>query len=63
MNPLNRVLKQVTVEDIEETDRTFTMLMGDEVRQENILFKAMRQPQLWIFKEECVERRLNYFIM
>ena len=31
MNPLNRVLKQVTVEDIEETDRTFTMLMGDEV--------------------------------
>jgi len=31
MNPVNRVLKQVTVEDIEETDETFTMLMGDEV--------------------------------
>jgi len=31
MNPANRILKQVTVEDIEETDSTFTMLMGDEV--------------------------------
>ena len=31
MNPANRILKQVTVDDIEETDRTFTMLMGDEV--------------------------------
>jgi DNA gyrase subunit B len=31
MNPANRVLKQVTIDDIENTDSTFTMLMGDEV--------------------------------
>ena len=31
MNPANRVLKQVTVADAEETDGVFTMLMGDEV--------------------------------
>jgi DNA gyrase subunit B len=31
MNPENRILKQVTVEDMEEADSTFTMLMGDEV--------------------------------
>lgn len=31
MNPENRVLKQVTVEDSAEADEVFTMLMGDEV--------------------------------
>jgi DNA gyrase subunit B len=31
MNPANRILKQVTIEDAEETDAIFTMLMGDEV--------------------------------
>ncbi len=31
MNPANRVLKQVTIEDVEEADAVFTMLMGDEV--------------------------------
>ncbi|HXS15255.1 MAG TPA: DNA gyrase subunit B [Candidatus Saccharimonadales bacterium] len=31
MNPKNRVLKQVAVEDGEEADAVFTMLMGDEV--------------------------------
>ena len=31
MNPANRILKQVTIEDAEETDSVFTMLMGDEV--------------------------------
>ncbi|OGH33305.1 MAG: DNA topoisomerase IV subunit B [Candidatus Levybacteria bacterium RIFCSPHIGHO2_02_FULL_42_12] len=31
MNPNNRVLKQITIEDAEETDAVFTMLMGDEV--------------------------------
>jgi len=31
MNPANRILKQVTLEDAEETDSVFTMLMGDEV--------------------------------
>ncbi len=31
MNPQNRILKKVTVEDAEEADAVFTMLMGDEV--------------------------------
>lgn len=31
MNPENRVLKQVTIEDGEKADEVFTMLMGDEV--------------------------------
>ncbi len=31
MNPENRVLKQVTIEDVAATDEVFTMLMGDEV--------------------------------
>jgi DNA gyrase subunit B len=31
MNPANRVMKKVTIDDAEEADHTFTMLMGDEV--------------------------------
>lgn len=31
MNPDNRILKQVNIEDVTEADRVFTMLMGDEV--------------------------------
>ncbi|TSC65422.1 MAG: DNA gyrase subunit B [Microgenomates group bacterium Gr01-1014_80] len=31
MNPENRVLKQITIEDAEGADEVFTMLMGDEV--------------------------------
>ena len=31
MNPQNRIIKQVNIEDAEEADHVFTMLMGDEV--------------------------------
>jgi DNA gyrase subunit B len=31
MNPDNRILKQVMVDDAQEADHVFTMLMGDEV--------------------------------
>ena len=31
MNPENRIMKQVTVEDAEEADKMFTILMGSEV--------------------------------
>ncbi len=31
MNPANRILKKVTVEDASEADEVFNMLMGDEV--------------------------------
>lgn len=31
MNPKNRILKQVTINDVQETNYVFSMLMGDEV--------------------------------
>ena len=31
MNPENRMLKQVTLSNAAEADRTFAMLMGEEV--------------------------------
>ncbi len=31
MNPINRILKRVTMEDVVEADQIFTMLMGEEV--------------------------------
>lgn len=31
MNPKNRILKQVTIDDAQEADQVFSMLMGDEV--------------------------------
>jgi DNA gyrase subunit B len=31
MNPANRILKQVTIDDAAGADHTFDMLMGDEV--------------------------------
>ena len=31
LNPENRILKQVTIKNAGETDRIFSMLMGDEV--------------------------------
>lgn len=31
MNPASRILKQITVDDAEEADKTFTVLMGEEV--------------------------------
>jgi DNA gyrase subunit B len=31
MKPENRTLRQVTIENAVEADRTFAMLMGDEV--------------------------------
>ena len=31
MDPATRIIKQVIIEDAEESDQTFTILMGDEV--------------------------------
>ena len=31
MNPKNRILKQITITDAQESDQVFSMLMGDEV--------------------------------
>jgi len=40
MNPLNRILKQVTIEDAEEADRLFDILMGDEVEPRKKFIQA-----------------------
>lgn len=40
MNPVTRVLKKVTVEDLEETDRTFDVLMGSEVEPRKIFIQT-----------------------
>jgi DNA gyrase subunit B len=31
MDPMNRILRQVTINDAMEADRIFSMLMGDDV--------------------------------
>jgi len=31
MNPVNRIMRQVTIEDTVAADQVFSMLMGDEV--------------------------------
>lgn len=31
MNPKNRILKQISIEDLQETDHVFSMLMGEDV--------------------------------
>ena len=42
MNPEERILKQVTIDDSAEVDRVFSMLMGDEVPLVEISLSAMR---------------------
>ena len=48
MNPENRVLKQVQVEDAVEADEIFSKLMGDQVepRKEFIELNALRVSNL-----------------
>ena len=41
MNPDSRTCRKVTIDTPVEADRVFTMLMGDEFRQEEILLKEM----------------------
>lgn len=43
MNPQNRTLKQVTVEDAREADRLFEVLMGDEVEPRKKFIQAHAQ--------------------
>ncbi|HPN67355.1 MAG TPA: DNA topoisomerase IV subunit B, partial [bacterium] len=31
MDPVNRVMKKISIEDAQEADKTFRVLMGDEV--------------------------------
>ena len=40
MNPANRILKQVTIEDAEEADKLFDILMGDEVEPRKKFIQA-----------------------
>ena len=40
MNPDTRILRQVSIEDVMETDRVFSMLMGDEVPPRRAFIEA-----------------------
>ena len=40
MDPTNRTLRQVTIEDVVEVDRVFSMLMGDEVPPRRAFIEA-----------------------
>jgi len=40
MNPDNRVLRQIKIEDAEEADKTFSMLMGEEVMSRKKFIQA-----------------------
>ena len=40
MNPDERTLKQVSIEDAKEADRFFSMLMGDEVPPRRAFIEA-----------------------
>lgn len=40
MNPANRILKQVKIEDAEEADELFNVLMGDEVQPRKIFIQT-----------------------
>ena len=55
MNPENRTLLLVTVEDAAEADRTFDMLMGDAVdpRRKFIQTHA-KASEIWIFRSEAM---------
>jgi DNA gyrase subunit B len=39
MNPENRLLKQVTIENAAEADEIFSMLMGDDVEPRRIFIE------------------------
>jgi DNA gyrase subunit B len=40
MDPENRVLKQVTIEDAEDANRTFDILMGSEVAPRKLFIQT-----------------------
>jgi hypothetical protein len=42
MDPNYRTLRRVTIDSLAEADRVFSMLMGDECRQEENLLRKMQ---------------------
>ena len=46
MNPENRMLKQVHLENAAEADYTFSMLMGEDVARAAISLKRMQRMQI-----------------
>jgi DNA gyrase subunit B len=60
MNPENRTLRQVTLENAAEADHIFSMLMGDELRHEGNSSKTM-QPMPTTTHKTYQKRRMQAF--
>ena len=48
MNPDNRVIVQITIEDAEKADEAFTILMGDQSSPAAALLRQMLNMQNWM---------------
>jgi DNA gyrase subunit B len=48
MNPENRILKQITIEDAAAADRMFSVLMGDAVEPRKEFIKAHATEAEWV---------------
>ncbi len=48
MDPANRGLKQVHIEDALQADETFSMLMGDEVEPRRLFIQRTAHNARWI---------------
>jgi DNA gyrase subunit B len=48
MNPENRILKQVTIEDAAAADRMFSVLMGDAVEPRKQFIKEHADAAEWV---------------
>ena len=65
MNPVNRTLLLVTVDDAAEADRTFDMLIGDDVAPRKRFIqtqtKAVRNLDILKIKAPFSQRKLGFF--
>ena len=48
MNPDNRVIVQITIEDAEKADEAFTILMGDQVEPRRRLSRPTPSTRSWM---------------
>ena len=63
MNPENRTLLQVTIDDAAEADRTFDMLMGDAVpRAPSSSRPTPKASAIWMCNRNATGRSFSRFL-